>query len=195
MNSVCPNCGGKTIERKRGTYRFEPPANVPGGTIVVQDAEWEECENCGQQLLSPELTRRLQALSIQRQGLLAPAKIKAIREKLGLTQTAMSEKLGVGEKTYTRWESGRSIQNKSMDNLMRLMDRVPDEFAAIEAQRSPERSMKIADYFDQLGQHKGESQLAMAAHNASLGAESAKKVRDALRKAAKQQKKQKKQDE
>jgi hypothetical protein len=55
--------------------------------------------------------------------------------------------------------------------------------------------MKIADYFDQLGQHKGESQLAMAAHNASLGAESAKKVRDALRKAAKQQKKQKKQDE
>jgi putative zinc finger/helix-turn-helix YgiT family protein len=195
MSKQCPNCGGKELELKRGTYRFEPPAIIPGGAMVLQDGEWEECENCGHQLLSPELNRKLQALSIQRQGLLPPAQIKAIREKLGLTQREMADRLGVGDKTYTRWESGRSIQNKSSDNLIRAWNHAPELFALIEAQRSPERSMKIADYFDKLGHHKGESQLAMAAHNASLDAESAERVRDALRKAVKQQKKQKKQDE
>lgn len=183
----CFNCGSAMQERA-GTYRFEPPDNIPGGTIAVPNATWLECENCGEQLLPAELDEKLQSLSIQRQGLLLPGQIKAVREKLGLTQTAMAERLGVGEKTYTRWESGRSIQNKSSDNLIRLMDRSPEQFAVIEAQRSPERSMKIADYFKQLGQQEGQSQLAMAAHDAELNEEAADRVRAALRAVVKQQK-------
>jgi len=190
MNKQCPNCGSQPRELKHGNYVFTPPPNIPGGPMVVKDATWEECENCGQQLLSPALSRALEELSIQRQGLLLPAKIKAIREKLGLTQTAMAERLGIGEKTYTRWESGRSIQNRSSDNLIRLMDRAPEQFAVIEAQRNPQRSMKIAEYFNKLGQHDGQSQLAMAAHNADLDPESAERIREALRKAALQQQKQ-----
>jgi len=176
------------MEERHGTYRFEPPANIPGGPFSLPNATWMECENCGEQMIPAELNRRIEELSIQRQGLLLPAKIKSIREKLGLTQTAMAERLGVGEKTYTRWESGRSIQNKSSDNLIRLMDRAPEQFAAIEAQRSPERSMMISDYFSKLGQYEGQSQLAMAAHNADLDPESAERIREALRSAAKQQK-------
>jgi putative zinc finger/helix-turn-helix YgiT family protein len=188
MNKQCPNCGSNSRELKQGNYVFTPPPNIPGGPMVVKDATWEECENCGQQLLSPALSRALQELSIQRQGLLLPAKIKAIREKLGLTQTAMAERLGVGEKTYTRWESGRSIQNRSSDNLIRLMDRAPEQFAVIEAQRNPDRSTKIADYFNKLGQYEGQSQLDMAGHDADLDPESADRIREALRKAVRQQK-------
>ena len=190
MNKQCPNCGSQSRELKHGNYVFTPPPNIPGGPMVVKDATWEECENCGQQLLSPALSRALEELSIQRQGLLLPTKIKAIREKLGLTQTAMAERLGIGEKTYTRWESGRSIQNRSSDNLIRLMDRAPEQFAVIEAQRNPQRSMKIAEYFNKLGQHDGQSQLAMAAHNADLDPESTERIKEALRKAALQQQKQ-----
>lgn len=184
MSKKCLNCGGETRELKRGTYRFEPPSNIPGGVMIVADATWEECENCGQQLLSPELNRKLEDISLQRQGLLSPSRIKGIREKLGLTQAVMAERLGVGEKTYTRWESGRSIQNKSSDNLIRLMDRAPEQFAVIEAQRDPERPMKIADYFKQLDSLEGQSRLAMAAHDATLDEEAAARVRNALRKAA-----------
>lgn len=182
----CHNCGS-TMEERHGTYRFEPPPNIPGGTMVIPNATWMECENCGQQMLPAALDKKLEELSMLRQGLLLPAQIKAIREKLGLTQTTMAERLGVGEKTYTRWESGRSMQNKSSDNLIRLMDRSPEQFAVIEAQRSPERSMKIADYFKQLGQQQGQSQLAMAAHDAELNAEAAERVREALREAVKKQ--------
>lgn len=183
----CQNCGS-TMEERHGTYRFEPPSNVPGGTMVVADAAWLECENCGQQMIPAALNRKLEELSMTRQGLLLPSQIKAIREKLGLSQTAIAERLGVGEKTYTRWESGRSMQNKSSDNLIRLMDRSPEQFAVIEAQRNPERTLKIADYFGQLGRQQGESQLAMAAHDADLDVETAERVREALRQAVKKQK-------
>ena len=176
------------MEQRHGTYRFEPPANIPGGTMIVPDATWLECENCGQQMLPVALNRKLEELSMSRQGLLLPTQIKAIREKLGLTQVEMAERLGVGEKTYTRWESGRSMQNKSSDNLIRLMDRSPEQFAVIEAQRNPERSIRIADYIGQLGQHEGQSKLAMAAHNADLDEDAAMRVREALRQAVKQQK-------
>lgn len=183
----CTNCGSRLDER-HGNYRFDPPANIPGGVMTIADATWLECENCGQQMLPKELDRKLQELSMQRQGFLPPRKIKAIREKLGLTQTVMAERLGVGEKTYTRWESGRSIQNKSSDNLIRLMDRAPEQFAVIEAQRNPDRSKKIVGYFKQLGQHDGQSRLAMAAHDAELNPDVAERVREALRKAVKEAK-------
>lgn len=191
MAKPCYNCGAERMEEKRGTYRFDPPPNIPGGTMVIPDATWRECANCGEQLLSAELGRKIEELSMLRQGLLMPAQIKAVREKLGLTQTAMAERLGVGEKTYTRWESGRSMQNKSSDNLIRLMDRSPEQFAVIEAQRSPQRSIKIADYFKQLDQQEGQSprnSLAMAAHDAELSVGAAERVRAALREAVKQQK-------
>jgi HTH-type transcriptional regulator/antitoxin MqsA len=188
MAKRCFNCGAEQMEERHGTYRFEPPANIPGGSMSVQNATWMECENCGEQMIPAVLNRRLEDLSIQRQGLLPPTHIKAIREKLGLSQAQMAERLGVGDKTYTRWESGRSIQNKSSDNLIRLMDRSPEQFAVIEAQRSPERSLKIEAYFKQLDQQTGRNRLAMAAHDAELDAESADRIRKALRKAAKEQK-------
>ncbi len=187
MPKQCFNCGSERMEERHGTYRFDPPPNIPGGTMTIPDATWIECDNCGEQMIPAALNRKLEELSILRQGLLLPAQIKAIREKLGLTQTVMAERLGVGEKTYTRWESGRSIQNKSSDNLIRLMDRSPEQFAVIEAQRNPERSLKIADYFKQLGQQEGQSRLAMAAHDAELDTNAAERVREALRRAVKEQ--------
>ena len=188
MPKQCFSCGSERMDERHGTYRFEPPPNIPGGTIVIPGATWMECENCGEQMIPAVLSRKLEELSMLRQGLLLPAHVKAIREKLGLSQTVMAERLGVGEKTYTRWESGRSIQNKSSDNLIRLMDRSPEQFAVIEAQRNPERPMRIADYLRQLGQHEGQSQLAMAAHDAELNPDAAERVREALRQAVKQQK-------
>jgi transcriptional regulator with XRE-family HTH domain len=53
---------------------------------------------------------------------LIPDEIKAIRERAGLSQKEMGERLGVGEKTYIRWENGHSIQNKSIDNMIRCIN-------------------------------------------------------------------------
>jgi transcriptional regulator with XRE-family HTH domain len=80
----------------------------------------------------------------------------------------MAEFLGVGEKTYARWESGRSIHNISSDNLIRLVAQSPEQFPRLKAQRDPGRQNLIAEYIRSLPQLKGSSRLALAAHGGEL---------------------------
>lgn len=170
MATKCPICGKENLERRQGEYRFDPPENVPGGIMVFAEATWEECSACGEQILSPELNDRIERESARRWGLLQPEEIKDIRTRLGLTQMQMAELLGVGEKTYTRWEAGKSYQNTSSDNLIRLVSQSPELFARLNAQRDPERRKRIADYMQGLESLKGGNRLAMAAHGGELDA-------------------------
>ncbi|MEN6308982.1 MAG: type II TA system antitoxin MqsA family protein [Anaerohalosphaeraceae bacterium] len=148
MKKVCPICGAKALIKKTGEYRFDPPANIPGGIIVIPNSVWEECEACREVVLSPELLEKLEEQRYVRLGLLTPAEIRAIREKAGLTQAQISEKLGIGEKTYTRWESGKLLQNKSSDNLIRLFAQNPDSFDQLELQRGPLKEKRLAGYLN-----------------------------------------------
>lgn len=181
MTNPCPLCGGAELRICRGDYRFDPPPNIPGGPLIVKDATWEECPSCGEVLLPPELSNELENLRYDRLGLLRPDAIKVVRENTGLSQTEMAAFVGVGDKTYTRWESGRSLQNKSSDNLIRLAADFPEVFAQLEAQRDPLRQEQVADYLDSLADRKGESELAMAAHGAELDLALIKELRDRLR--------------
>jgi len=52
---------------------------------------------------------------------LTPGEIRRFRELLGKTQEEMSELLGIGKKTYTRWESGAYPQTESSDRYLRLV--------------------------------------------------------------------------
>ena len=49
--------------------------------------------------------------------------IKAIREKLGLTQEEIAHKLGVSWGTIARWEAGKSkpskLARKAIENLLK----------------------------------------------------------------------------
>ncbi|NLG42184.1 MAG: type II toxin-antitoxin system MqsA family antitoxin [Phycisphaerae bacterium] len=181
MGSVCLTCGRGTMEPKRGTFRFDPPPNIPGGTIEIENAEWRECTECGEQILGRELDRRLDDAARHRLGLLSPAEIKEIRERIGLSQEAMAQWLGVGDKTYTRWETGKSIQNKSNDTLIRLVARNAGIFSELDAEREPDRSKRIAEYVHSLHDLKGESPLAMAAHGGELPERVVEELRQRLR--------------
>jgi transcriptional regulator with XRE-family HTH domain len=59
-------------------------------------------------------------------GLLSAQEIREIRLRLGRTQAEMSHLLGVGAKTYCRWESGSFLQSLSFDNYLRLIRDVPE---------------------------------------------------------------------
>ncbi|MDP6636992.1 MAG: type II toxin-antitoxin system MqsA family antitoxin [Phycisphaerae bacterium] len=189
MAKECPICGERTLELRTGEFRFDPPANIPGGTMLIQDTAWEECTACGEQLLPPELDNALEAEQYKRIGLLGPDKIKDARERAGLTQSEMSQFLGIGEKTYTRWESGRSIHSKSSDNLIRLADRYPELFVQMEAQRDPNRENLIVEYFRGLDSPQESNTHAMAAHGAELDPALAGLLIERLRLIAKSRKK------
>jgi len=177
----CPMCGDNTLEEKYGEYRFDPPPNVPGGTIVIPNATWLACSHCGEEILSHDLDKAIDLEATRRQGLLVPEEIRQVRQRTGLSAVEMAQLLGVGEKTYTRWENGRSIQNKSNDTLIRLLDKNAESFALVEAERDPHRAMLVAQYFCDLRDLKGSNQFAMAAHGGDLGMVATETVRSRLR--------------
>lgn len=180
MGETCFICGNETLEVKSGEFRFEPPENIPGGTILIEDAQWEECISCHERVLPPELLSQLDEVRYQRLGLLKPEEIRAVRQRAGLTQKSMAHILNLGEKTYTRWETGRSLQNKSSDNLIRLFDRNAASFVKVESQRAPDRDEKIANYFDTIGEIDEGNQQAIAAHGSELNPEMLKQLCERL---------------
>jgi len=185
MAARCPICGAESLETRRGEFRFAPPAKIPGGQIVVRDAEWQECASCGEQILGPALEAALEDQRYKRLGLLRPEEIRAVRKRAGLTQTEMAQFVGLGEKTYTRWESGRSLQKRSSDNLIRLADQHPELFIQLEAQRDPDREKLISDYLASLQEHKGANRYAMATHGGELDPSLGELLRERLQKIAK----------
>ncbi|MCC6426625.1 MAG: type II toxin-antitoxin system MqsA family antitoxin [Phycisphaerales bacterium] len=169
MNQTpCPMCGKNSLTEKHGEYRFEPPDPIPGGAIVVPDATWYECGACHEQIVPPALEQAIERERCRRLGLLTPEEIKAVRERTGLSAVDMATLLGVGEKTYTRWENGRSLQNKSNDTLIRMVDRNAEIFEIVEAERQPGREAMVRNYVINLETLKGRQNVAMAAHGADL---------------------------
>lgn len=180
MATECPVCGKVGLEKRQGEFRFTPPPEIPGGEIVIPDATWEACSACGEQILPPALDKALLVERYRRLGLLNPGEIAEIRQRSGLTQVEMAEFLGVGEKTYARWESGRSIHNLSSDNLIRLVAQSPEQFPRLKAQRDPGRQNLIAEYIRSLPQLKGSSRLGLAAHGGELDPAIAETLRKRL---------------
>jgi putative zinc finger/helix-turn-helix YgiT family protein len=168
MATKCPICGREALENRRGKYSFDPPPNIPGGAIVIDDAQWEECTACGERIASVELEQSLENERYSRLGLLRPEVIKEIRSRAGLSQEEMAEKIGVGRKTYARWESGHSLHNTSSDNLIRLFARDAGLFEQLDAERNPDRQEQLRLYIEGLEKIKGGNELAIAAHGGEL---------------------------
>ena len=49
----CPSCGKGKMRIIYGTFKFDPPQNIPGGTMTIPDVMWEECEIC-HEILQPD---------------------------------------------------------------------------------------------------------------------------------------------
>ena len=173
----CPICGAPDLRAEHGEFRFDPPASIPGGTIVIPHARWHTCSACGEQIIPHDITEALEHERNRRLGLLTPEEIRAVRARTGLSAVDMASLLGVGEKTYTRWESGRSLHNKSSDMLIRLADRYAEMFAAVEAERQPGRHAVVQDYIARITTLKAGDDGAVAAHGADLSTLDAQSIR------------------
>ena len=57
----CPLCGSPSLEEHHGDYHFEPPPNVPGGTMILPSATWFACANCGEEILPHSVTCAIEA--------------------------------------------------------------------------------------------------------------------------------------
>lgn len=148
----CPICNVGFLEDIVSDYDTFVKDGIREIRIIVKDLKREKCLHCNEEFLSQEALDRIQVEKYKKLDLLTPEKLKSIREKLDRTQEEMSDLLGVGKKSYFRWENGFSIQNKSIDRYIRLVAENPENVFLLEKLRRQKEKLynkeKLAEYFD-----------------------------------------------
>jgi putative zinc finger/helix-turn-helix YgiT family protein len=150
----CAICGGKlnnVKEQKSARYR---------GEIVSVQREIMRCDTCGEVYLSPQQSdahvRAVKNEVRRKEGLLSPERIKAIRNKLNLSQVELENVLGTGAKVVVRWENGKVIQNSGQDNILRLLEREPsllDDLKQIQKTRCIEKEKYARAHLQEVAHH------------------------------------------
>jgi HTH-type transcriptional regulator/antitoxin MqsA len=99
------------------------------------------CEKCGEEFVGDKTmkqsSRRIRDFYREVDGLLTASEIKRIRVKMGRTQENLSALLGGGLKAFARYENGDVIQAEAMDNLLRILDEMPQAIDVLERKHSP----------------------------------------------------------
>jgi putative zinc finger/helix-turn-helix YgiT family protein len=164
-NSIkCPICDKGTLRSRQGEFVTEVKSGTARKELRIGNISWEECDSCGEKIFDDDAMKKICDARYEAIGLLTPSELKEIRKKLGYTQEQMAAFLGIGNKTYCRWENGTSIQTKSMDTLIRSATK--DKI--IELQKK-ERVKQAVDYLARLRErrlHTSEgTEMKVAAHS------------------------------
>jgi len=120
MKGICPNCEKET-ELKFVTAIEEI---IVRGEAITTNVEYLKCEECGSEFRDPSSQKDPLETAYreyrQRHGMLQPEKIRELREQYGLTQQEMSNLLGWGGATLSRYENG-ALQDEAHETILRLI--------------------------------------------------------------------------
>ena len=86
---------------------------------VTVPLKWDE--ELEEWLLTPEAHEIIENTKARHMGLLLPAQFKELRERYNFSQKEMGELFQVGEKSWTRWESGKHRPSRSINLLIRAV--------------------------------------------------------------------------
>jgi DNA-binding transcriptional regulator YiaG len=141
----------KSLLERGKAIRTEMPVHIPTAdgkaiaeTIMVTVDAIKD-PRTGEVYLSGEALEELSRVKARHMGLLLPSEIQAMRERLGFTQKEMSELLAIGDKSYTRWETGRERPSKSMNRLLVALWEGRLSIGDLQAMRQP-----VFSWFEQL---------------------------------------------
>ena len=124
--NLCPACNTGRLREQRLDYTV---AAADGVKVVVPNLLVEVCDHCGEIVLSADAADTVDAAIAEQTEQLTPHELERIREDLDVDQTEMSEILGLGGKTYHRWEKGNQVPSRSMGYYLRTLAEFPMAFA------------------------------------------------------------------
>jgi putative zinc finger/helix-turn-helix YgiT family protein len=123
---ICPICGeDRLVERNDDFETNYIDRKGVERSLSLSNIARLRCESCNEEIFDDAATRQIEDARRTAIGLLSAREIRDLRLLLGKTQVQMSRLLGVGEKTYCRWESGSFVQSVASDNYLRLIRDVP----------------------------------------------------------------------
>ena len=108
---------------KRDTIEISIP--TPDGEAVAERIPVEVAlrwdDELNEWLLTEEAHRVIDDTKSRYMGLLLPRQLKELRKRLGFSQKDMGELFQVGEKSWTRWETGKHRPSRSINLLIRAL--------------------------------------------------------------------------
>ena len=107
--------------KKNIDIRVQLPSEDEPRVVSSVAVELEYSEVFEDYVLTEDSAAIVEAERAKYLGRFDAVSVKKLRERLNLTQLEMSSLLGLGKKTITRWESGKSLPSLSMsENLKRI---------------------------------------------------------------------------
>lgn len=129
-HDICPICGEGHLQHCIGTNDVEYKGKAAG-----LDMQYSVCDSCGSEQASAAQLRANKRAMIafrkQVDGLLIGAEVRALRERLGISQAIAARIFGGGPVAFSKYESDDVAQSEAMDKLLRLADAVPSAFARL----------------------------------------------------------------
>ena len=122
---ICPETGKPMV---RGTRTRE--ISYKGQSATVEMPGWY-CDESDESLHTAEDLKisdaALKELRLEVENLLKPQEVKRIRTAIGLTQREAGAILGGGPNAFQKYEQDTVTVSKSMSNLLRVLERHPEE--------------------------------------------------------------------
>jgi DNA-binding transcriptional regulator YiaG len=123
------------------------PATSASPAKLVETIEVEVYENFGEEFLTPESSELIERTRARHMGFLHGKDIRALRKRLGFTQSELAALLDCGEKSIPRWESGRGLPSGIVNTLLRLLDEEYLTPATLAAVKGPRSAKTMAERF------------------------------------------------
>lgn len=124
-NRTCPVCGEGTLTPE--TYSEQMEHN--GKLLTVSGLERYRCSQCdADPVLRDQIRRNQVRLCDARRladGFITGEQIRALRERLGLSQPEAAGIFGGGANAFSKYERGEVIQSLPMDRLLRCAEAFP----------------------------------------------------------------------
>jgi HTH-type transcriptional regulator / antitoxin MqsA len=128
----CPQTGKPMV---RDTRPME--ISYKGQSTTVDMPGWY-CNESGESIHTAEDMKvsdeALKELRLQVENLLKPQDVKRIRTKIGLTQREAGLILGGGPNAFQKYEQDTVTVSKPMSNLLRVLERHPEEVEELRKQ-------------------------------------------------------------
>jgi DNA-binding transcriptional regulator YiaG len=111
------------MKTKKVPFDIYIPATEHRAAVKVETIEIEVYSDySGNEMVTPESSILIDKTQARYMGLLAAADIRALRDHHKLSQDQLSDLLGCGKKSLSRWENGHEYPSQLVNTLLRLLE-------------------------------------------------------------------------
>jgi len=122
---LCAQCHEGTYQNMTKDYTVELR---DGDQCTIANLAQRKCNQCGHVVLPwPSVQRVDRAVADHTEPVTAEF-LKIARSQLQPSMTLLAESLGLGSKTWMRWENGEQNMSRSMGYFVRAMEQFPEVY-------------------------------------------------------------------